>query len=100
MNMMSSPPDDVAYFRSENLDPDVRSMIGLSKDFDRIGPLPVAASITCTFRALIDWIGDEDPEQACPLQRSLLSPGMTAEVMSNMEVAFTRCDDPQPELRP
>jgi hypothetical protein len=100
MNMMSSSDDDVAYFGPENLEPDVRRLIGLSKDFDRIGPLPAAAAITCTFRALLDWIGDEDPEQACRLERSLLKAGMTPEVIADLTVTFTRCDDPQPELRP
>ena len=101
MNMMSSAADaDVAYFKAENLEPDVRRMIGLSKDFDRIGPLPALESITCTFRALIDWIGDDNPQQAFRLEMSLLSAGMTPEVMSNMTVKFTRCEDPQPEMRP
>ena len=100
MNMTSSAEDDVAYFRPENLEPDLRRLIGLSKDFDRMGPLPALASITCTFRALIDWIGDDDPQQAFRLEMSLLSAGMTPQVMEDMTVTFVRCDDPQPELRP
>lgn len=99
MNMMSSVEADVAYFRPENLEPDLRLLIGLSEDFNRIGPLPALESITCTFRALIDWIGDDDPQQAFRLERSLLAAGMTPEVMSDMTVKFMRCDD-QPEMRP
>ena len=34
------------------------------------------------------------------LERGLLSAGMTPEVMSDMTVKFTRCDVPQPEMRP
>jgi hypothetical protein len=65
MNMMSSSAEaGIAYFQPENLDSDVRRLIGLTNDFDRIGPLPALESITCTFRALIDWNGDDDPEQA------------------------------------
>ena len=100
MNMMSSSAEaGIAYFQPENLDPDVRRQIGLTNDFDRIGPLPALESITCTFRALIDWIGDDDPEQAFRLERGLLGAGMTQAVMSEMEVKFTR-RDPRPELRP
>jgi hypothetical protein len=100
MKMMSSSADaDVACYRPENMDPDVRRLIGLSKDFDRIGPLPAVVSITCTFRALLDWVGDDDPEQAFRLEQSLLDAGMTQAVMSEMEVKFSRCD-PQLEMRP
>lgn len=99
MNMTSSS-EDVAYFTPENLEPDLRRLIGLSKDFDAIGPLPALASICCSFRALIDWVADEDPKQALRLERSLLAAGMMPEVMATMEVTFTRCEDPQPEMRP
>jgi hypothetical protein len=97
MNMMSSA-EDVAYFRPENLEPDLRRLIGLSKDFDCIGPLPAFRSITCSFRTLVDWVGEGDPEQALRRERSLLEAGMTPRVISVMTVRFTRCDDPRPEL--